>query len=91
MFEDRQKIIVAGGRNFEDYFMVELALERVAAAFDEIVSGGADGADALGERYAKEQKHPLKIYETDWEKHGKQAGPMRNHQMAMYADVLFAF
>ncbi len=91
MFEDRQKIIVAGGRHFEDYFMVQLALERVAAASDEIVSGGANGADALGERYAKEQNHPLKIFNADWEKHGKSAGPIRNQQMAVYADILVAF
>lgn len=91
LFEDRQKIIVAGGRHFGDYFMVQLALECVAAASDEIVSGGANGADALGERYAKEQNHPLKIYAADWAKYGKRAGYLRNQQMAKYADILVAF
>ena len=91
MFEDRQKIIVAGGRDFDDYFRVELALERCAAACDEIVSGGAKGADALGERYAKEQNHPMKRFDADWVENGRAAGPIRNQQMAVYADILIAF
>jgi hypothetical protein len=30
----------------------------------------------------------LKIFEADWEEHGKAAGPIRNQQMAQYADAL---
>jgi hypothetical protein len=85
------KIIVAGGRDFEDYFSVELALERVIASGDEIVSGGARGADTLGERYAEEQNHPLKIFPAEWDKYGNSAGHIRNREMAKYANILVAF
>jgi len=57
----------------------------------EIVSGGADGVDKLGERYAKEHNHKLTIMNADWKQYGKVAGPIRNRQMAEYADALIAF
>ena len=30
------------------------------------------------------------MFNADWNKHGRAAGPMRNKQMADYADVLIA-
>ena len=56
-----------------------------------IVSGGAPGADSLGERYAKERGLAVERYPADWSKHGKAAGPIRNEQMASVADALIAF
>lgn len=58
----------------------------------EIVSGGAKGADKLGENIAKELPHPLpvKIFEADWDTWGKSAGYKRNKQMALYATHLIA-
>lgn len=53
--------------------------------------GGADGADLLGERYAKERGYPIKRFDADWTKFGKAAGPIRNGKMAEYADYLIAF
>ncbi len=86
------RIIVAGGRDFFDEFLMALALERRIAIGDEIVNGMCpNGADALARDYAKEGGHPLKKFPADWDKHGPRAGPLRNYQMAEYADVLIAF
>lgn len=85
------KIIVAGGRDFRDYFLVQLALERCFAIGDEIVSGGAPGADALGETYAHNNSTNFRRFPADWVKYGKKAGHIRNEEMAKYADVLVAF
>ncbi|MGV8946616.1 MAG: DUF2493 domain-containing protein [Lutibacter sp.] len=87
------KIIIAGGRNFEDYDK----LCRVCDDFlkndsnIEIVSGAYKGADLLGELYAKERNYPIKQFPADWRRYGKSAGQKRNVEMAIYADALIAF
>ena len=63
----------------------------------EIISGGASGADSLGEKYAKEYGIPVVRYPADWKKYGRAAGPKRNEKMARAAaadgisGILFAF
>ena len=57
----------------------------------QIASGGARGADSLGERYAIEHNLDLKIFPANWDKFGNAAGPIRNAEMAEYADYLVAF
>lgn len=86
------KVIVAGTRTFNDYDNLK---EILKAGYDienlEIVSGGARGADKLGERFAHEHDLPLKIFPADWNRYGKPAGMIRNKQMAEYADVAVVF
>ncbi len=57
----------------------------------EIVCGMAKGADLLGKRYAEERGFKVKEFPADWNTNGKKAGPMRNTEMANYADALIAF
>ena len=56
-----------------------------------IVSGGARGADSLGEKYSDEEGFDLEVYPAQWDKYGKRAGFRRNEQMAEVADALIAF
>jgi len=90
------KLIVAGGRDFDDYFLLKgwvnrLANETYAERAVSIVSGMARGADALGTQFAKE--HGVRLYEfpADWDQYGKRAGFMRNEQMGRFSDGLLAF
>ena len=46
-----------------------------------IVSGGANGADTLAERYAKEKGYPLIVFPAKWDELGKSAGYIRNKEM----------
>ena len=88
------KVIIAGSRSFQDYpILKEYANFKLSNIRDaiEIVSGGAKGADMLGERYAKEKGYSLKVFPADWERHKNAAGYLRNVQMAEYADALIAF
>ena len=87
------KIIIAGGREFNDYEMLkEICGGAIPTLITpEIVSGGARGTDKLGEQYAKEKGYELKIFPAEWNKHGKGAGHIRNRQMAEYGDMLIAF
>jgi hypothetical protein len=52
----------------------------------EVVSGGARGIDKLGETWARSRGIPVRVFHANWDKHGKAAGPIRNREMAEYAD-----
>lgn len=90
------KLIVAGGRDFNNYAHVCKALTRLAEEnyFDKavsIVSGMARGADALGHRFAIEKNVVVYEFPADWDKYGKRAGFMRNEDMGRFSDGLVAF
>ena len=93
------RIIVAGGRDFNDYELLSAELikyireiapdaERDGVA---IVSGAAAGADTLGARFARLNHMPLHVYPAEWDIYGKLAGFRRNKIMARNADYLLAF
>jgi len=86
------KTIIAGCRGFNDYNLLKEKVDyyRKDHVITEVVSGTARGADYLGEEYANENGIPIKSFPADWENYGKAAGPIRNRQMAEYADVLIA-
>lgn len=84
------KVIIAGGRDITDYNLVRTAYAKSGFKATEIVSGGARGVDYLGECVAKNLNIPIKVFPADWNTHGRKAGPIRNSQMANYADALVA-
>lgn len=89
LFGKQARIIVAGGRDFTDYALLSQTLDAVLEKYTfsevQIVSGCCCGADALGERYAKEHGIPVKRFPAEWLAYGKAAGPIRNRKMAEYA------
>lgn len=87
------RVIVAGGRNFRDYNLLCNILDdfHKENKIDEVVCGGARGADSLGEQWAKEHNIPVKYFPADWDTYGLAAGPIRNQAMAEYGDYLIAF
>jgi len=84
------KLVIAGSRSFKDY---EFLKETMTAMKDitEVISGGAIGADKLGEKWAKESKIPLRKMAADWDMYGKRAGFIRNNEMGMYCDEAIIF
>lgn len=85
------KVIIAGSRDFDDYEALKAGIIESGFGITEIISGGARGADALGERYAEENSLALSIFPADWDKFGKSAGMIRNKEMADNADGLIAY
>jgi hypothetical protein len=87
------KTIIAGGRDFNDYHCLVTKCDNILSLkpATEIISGGASGADSLGERYARERNIKITRFIPNWDKHGKKAGFLRNTEMANYADALIAF
>lgn len=60
------------------------------AVITEVVSGCAPGTDGYGELWGEVYQIPVKRFPADWNKHGRAAGPIRNSEMAAYADQLIA-
>ena len=90
------KVIIAGGRDFNDTelaagYLIQLVEDKHVPDVVTIISGGARGADKVGEYLAELYELPLEIYPADWNKYGKSAGYKRNSLMAANADVLVAF
>lgn len=90
------KEIIIGGSNsdysytaFSQYY--DKILGRLEFDSVTIVGGGANGVDRMGEKYAKSREYRLRIFLADWNQYGKAAGPIKNKQMAEYADGLTAF
>ncbi len=81
------RVIVAGSRTFNDFALLEAKLDALLANLKdvEIVSGGARGADKLGELYAKKHGLAFKVFPADWDGLGTRAGFIRNETMAAYA------
>ena len=89
---DKFRVIIAGGRDFEDFrFLSKKCMEKLQNKTDVIVvSGGAKGADQLGEKFANFMGYDIKVFPANWEV-GPIAGILRNREMAEYADALIAF
>lgn len=88
------KVIIAGGRDYQMRYRDWKILERyvpVGYNGDEIVSGCATGADEAGEEFADYHGIEISRFPADWRGLGKKAGPIRNEQMAKYADAVILF
>lgn len=87
------KLIIAGGRDFSNYDLLEREAEEMISGEQnvEIISGLARGADLMGCRFAEEKGLPLRGFAAEWGKFGRAAGPIRNKLMAKNATHLLAF
>lgn len=84
------KTIIAGSRTITNPQIVRNAILAAGWPITEVVCGGARGVDDLGALWAKENGVPVKLMRADWTLHGKAAGPIRNDEMAKYAEALIA-
>ena len=89
-------VIIAGSRDFSNYSLLEEKCDYILSRKKEtnkivVISGTAQGADRLGERYARERGYEIMRMPADWDSHGKKAGYIRNCDMADRADALIAF
>jgi YspA, cpYpsA-related SLOG family len=60
-------IAVVGGRDFKDYDAMCEALAQLNDKDVKIISGGANGADTLAERWANEHEKPFEAYQAEWD------------------------
>lgn len=76
------KILVCGGRDFNDYTKLKTNLDKIIPEGKHvIIDGAAWGADYLAFGYAQKHGHISERYPAKWHKYGKRAGYLRNQQM----------
>jgi len=88
------RVVVCGSRSFDDPGFLGGCLSRLGDRFGspfELVSGGARGADLMGEDFAIENILPLSRFPALWRTQGRAAGMARNRTMAWYATHVVAF
>lgn len=89
------KVLVCGGRHYQDAAHVDRVLQQVGAdqPITTIIHGAARGADQLGEAWGLKRGVQLEPYPADWAKFGLSAGPRRNQEMLSRGkpDLVVAF
>ena len=86
------KLAIVGYRQFTNYeeftqivneYMIEYEVET-------IISGGAEGVDAMAKRYANEFDYNYIEFPANWAKYRIKAGPIRNTQIVQNCDRVLA-
>jgi hypothetical protein len=89
------KIAIVGSRTFNDYQKLKEEIEKLISSglvIEEIISGGAKGADTLAERFSIENnKIKFTVFKPEWAKYGRAAGKIRNTLIIENCDMLLAF
>ena len=96
------RIIVAGGRDFDDFpLLMNKCIEIIATVSKEdntidkirIVSGGARGADKLGEKYAQIAHYDVSRFPAAWDIYGRvqATGEMQKWQSLLLKMEILVF
>ncbi len=105
------RVLVTGGRDFDDFMRVATVLTNLhvkRGPIKVVIHGGASGADALADMWAKGEVHKERsrtfqrasppiietmVFEAEWARLGKKAGPARNKLMIVRGkpDLVVAF
>lgn len=86
-----KKIGIVGSREFKNYEQLEREINKIIKQDDELVSGGAVGADSMAQRYAKQHGYYIHIYYPKYAQFGKPATFIRNKVIVENADIVLAF
>lgn len=86
-YQSPTKVLFCGSRTFNDYTIIEAVVMGWKALANEVrrplvvVEGEARGADTIAREMA--ERHDVEVIKcpADWDKHGRKAGFLRNHQM----------
>lgn len=83
------KVIIAGSRHLLiNSRTIDGIVKASGFEITEVVSGHCRGIDTDGEYWARRHEIPTKLFPADWKQWGKSAGPIRNNEMAQYAEAL---
>lgn len=98
MTQQVKRILVCGGRDFDNYtlvkkYMDQLTPENGVAADLIIMEGGAAGVDSNARRWCRENGRPCMTFQACWDYYNKAAGGIRNAWMLKFGepDLVIAF
>lgn len=76
------RVLVCGGRHFHNQEIVDKVLTHIrnSDGIDQIIEGGAMGADLGGRNWAWHTRTEFRTFMADWSQ-GRKAGPIRNQKM----------
>lgn len=88
-----RKILITGGREFDDWRMFIWALEGFVGPKTVLIHGNAKGADFLARVFAVAHDLEERRFDAQWQKLGKVAGIRRNAEMLALGkpDLVIAF
>lgn len=90
--DERKALAIIGSRGFIDYDRLSGIFQRYfLCKHSIIVSGGANGADALGKQLAYAYNLDYVEFPADWDRFGKSAGFRRNKDIITCADDVLCF
>ncbi|WP_269581874.1 DUF2493 domain-containing protein [Roseibium sp. Sym1] len=90
------RVIVCGGRDYNDYDAVFAALDRIHAErpIQHLWHGNSRGADTCAHVWGMNRKREVSVHPVPakWSMHGRRAGPLRNQKMlGKGIDLVIAF
>lgn len=80
------KIAIIGSRSIKSYPLEDV----IPAGVTQIISGGAQGVDALARQYAQAHGIPLTEIRPDYQRYGRGAPLRRNEEIIAQADLVLA-
>ena len=85
-----ERVAIVGSREYPDLEAVRSYIRYLPSNVI-IVTGGALGVDTIAEKTANYLGNQCEVYEADWNKHGRAAGPIRNKLIVDNCDRVVAF
>lgn len=88
--ESFQRIAVIGSRDFSNGHLLDKVLSEYRGTIQTLISGGARGADKMGEQWANKHGIETQIFYPDHKRY-KHAYHHRNRLIVEAADLVVAF
>ncbi len=78
------RVLVCGGRDYKDLKVIWGTLDVLLGELrqiDLLITGGANGADDIADKWAEKRGIPRVVFPANWEGERKSAGARRNARM----------
>ena len=86
-----KRLLICGSRDWTDHNTIKSVLSNYSKEII-VITGGCRGADTIAENVAKNLGMTVQVFNADWKKYGRAAGPIRNQKMLEEKpDLVIAF